>query len=392
MDLNDLVYIDATGYHYADYPSFLQWRQEQVQAIYGADIYIEPDSQDGQLLAVQAKADYDTAAKGSSNYNSFSPATAQGVGLSRNVKINGLSRLIPSYSTVELEVVGTTDTVITNGVAQDSLGQKWLLPVTVTIPGGGSVTVTATAELVGAINAGADTVNIIFTPTLGWQTVNNDNAATPGAAVESDAELRLRQAQSTANPSQTVLDGTTGAVANLTGVTKVKSYENDTGITDGNGIPAHSICVVVAGGDNQEIGDAITVHKTPGTRTFGDTDVDTFDAHGMPLVIHFQRADPATIAAVVTISVNEGWSNDYIDLIEAAVAAVLNAGEIGKTILLTKLYAPAYLTGTPASSTFDIASIEIGKDGSPPAGTNIVLDFDEDPVCDPDVDVTVVVS
>src|SRR4051812_22366331 len=106
MEITDLVYIDDTGYHFADYPTFLAWIQGKYRDIYGADVYLESDSQDGQLLAVIAKGFYDVAALGASVYNSFSPVTAQGVGLSRNVKLNGLSRGIPTKSSVDLVVVG----------------------------------------------------------------------------------------------------------------------------------------------------------------------------------------------------------------------------------------------------------------------------------------------
>lgn len=391
MQITDLVYIDSTGYHFADYPTFLEWRKQQYRDIYGADVYLEADSQDGQLLAIQAKADYDTAAQGAATYNSFSPATAQGVGLSRNVKINGLQRRVPSKSTVELTIVGQAGTVITNGIATDSLQQKWLLPTT-TIPGGGSVTATAVAELEGDVAAAANTITTIFTPTLGWQTVNNPAEATPGAPVETDAELRVRQTQSTANPSLTVLDGTVGGVANLDGVTKVRGYENDTGITDSNGIPAHKISLVVVGGDDVEIAETIAVHKTPGTGTFGDTSELVYDAHGMPLDIAFERAVPATIGAEVTISTGVGWSNDFIALIQEAVAAVINAGRIGDPILITKLFAPAYLIGTAAGQTFDISSIEIEKNSGGLAPANITLDWDENPVCDPTTDVAVTIT
>lgn len=390
MLITDLVYIDDTGYHFEDYPAFLAWLQDQYRAIYGADVYLESDSQDGQFLAILAKAFYDTAALGGSVYNSFSPVTAQGAGLSRNVKINGLGRRVPSNSTVELTVVGQAGTVITGGIAIDALQQKWLLPVT-TIPGGGSVNCTAVAENEGAVAAAPDTITTIFTPTRGWQTVNNAAAATLGSPVETDAELRVRQAISTANPSLTVFDGTVGGVADLAGVTKVRGYENDTDSTDGNGIPSHSISLVVVGGDDVEICQEIALHKTPGTGTFGDTSETVYDAHGMPLEIEFERSVTATISGEITISTGTGWSSEYEALIQQAVADVINAGQIGATILLTKLYAPAYLIGTPAGLTFDIASIEIEKNSDGLAAANIELDWDENPVCDP-ADINVVIT
>lgn len=390
MNITDLVYIDETGYHTADYPAFLQWYEEQYRAIYGADVYIAADSQDGEWLAVQAKAAFDLANLGASSFNSFSPATAQGVGLSRQVKINGISRRIPTNSTVDLTISGTSGTTLNNAVAIDQLEQKWDIPDGTLIPGGGEVTVTATAQELGAINAQADSVNRIFTPTLGWQTVNNDADATPGEPVETDAELRIRQQISVADPSLTVLDGTVGGVANVTGVTAVRAYENDTSSTDSNGIPSHSICLVVAGGDAVDICQEIALHKTPGTGTFGNTDEIVFDSHGMPLDIKFQRPDLITVKAEITISVNSGFVSDTEALIAAAVASAIEAYGIGGIILYTKLYLAAYLPGTPANGTFDVVSIEIAKDGDPLMAANIELDFDEMPVCDPTTDVTIV--
>lgn len=85
MELSDLVYIDSTGYHFADYPTFRQFFVQEYQTIYGADVYLEDDSQDGQFLSVQAKAAYDSAALGASVYNSFSPVSAQGTGDRKSV-------------------------------------------------------------------------------------------------------------------------------------------------------------------------------------------------------------------------------------------------------------------------------------------------------------------
>jgi uncharacterized phage protein gp47/JayE len=392
MDVTDLVFIDSTGYHFADYPTFLAWLQGVYQGIYGADIYLGPDSQDGQFLAILAQAFYDTAALGASVFNSFSPVTAQGAGLSRVVKINGLAREAPTFSTVSLVIVGVAGTTITNGIAQDNLGQQWLLPASVTIPLGGTITVTATAQNVGAVFADPNTITTIFTPTQGWQTVNNPSAATPGAPVESDAALRVRQSISTSIPAQTVFDATIGAVANLPGVTEVKGYENFTDITDGNGLPPHSICLVVTGGDPVEICQTILDYKTPGTNTFGNTTETVYDQIGMPYNIKFQTSVPATIGVQITATKGSAWTNDYIAQIQDSVAAFINANGIGNTILYTTLFLPSYLNGKAPANAYTIDTIEINKNGGPFSAANVTLAFDEQPVCDPTTDVSVVAT
>lgn len=395
QSITDLVFIDSTGYHYADYPTFLAWLTAQYQAIYGADIYLEADSMDGQFLAVLAQAFYDTAALGASVYNSFSPVTAQGVGLSRVVKINGLRRNVPSFSTVTLTIGGTAGTVITNGIATDNLNQQWLLPATVTIPGGGSINVTAKAAVVGFVTANSSSITNIFTPTRGWQTVTNAGAATPGEPVETDAQLRMRQSVSTAAPAQTVFDATLATVANITGVSKVQGYEN---FTDGtvNGLAPHSICVVTVGGTSSAIAQAIVDQKTPGTDPVGNTGpITAFDSRGIPYNIYYSEAVTASIQATVTGVANAGWSTDSIPLIKAAVAAAINALPIGAEIFYTTLFLPAYLVGTPAYGTFSITGITIGKNGGGQSSANIVLATGinaENPVCNPSSDVTVSIS
>ena len=396
-----LIYIDSTGYHYPDFPTILAWLVAQYQTIYGADVYINPDSQDGQWLSVQAQAIYDTASLGASVYNSFSPVTAQGIGLSRVVKINGLTREVPSFSTVTLTIVGTAGTVIANGIATDALNQQWVLPTSVTIPGGGSITVTATAAVVGAVFAEASTITNIFTPTNGWQTVNNSGSAVPGAPVESDAELRVRQAISTALPASTPLDSTVARVANVPGVTSVVGYENFTTSTQGvTDIPPHAISIVVAGDpDHTAVAQAILDGKTPGTNTYGPTPttVTVFDNQGMPVAINYQGAIAAEIQVTVTLTTLSGWSDDFKVLIQNAVAAAINTlpvggagnGGTGGYVYLSTLFTAAALSGQPQAGTFVITGIEAGKNSGGQSAANIVINWDEISVCNPSVDVMV---
>lgn len=379
-DVSTLAFIDSTGYHYADFPTWLAWIQDTYQGIYGADIYLGPDSQDGQFLAVLAQAFFDTATIGAATYSSFSPTTAQGVGLSRNVAINGLERISATNSTVELVIVGVYGTQLVNAIAVDTLQQQWSIPTT-TIPISGTITVTATAVDVGAIFAIADTITGIFTPTQGWQTVNNPAPATAGIGVELDATLRARQAVSTANPSLTVFEGTIGAVENVLGVTKVKGYENATNTTDANGLPPHSISIVAQGGLDTDVASAIQVHKTPGTQTYGTTTVLVDDSHGMPININFYRPTQATIGCTVTITPLSGYISSYGALIQAAIAAAITAYPIGADIILTQLYIAAYLLGTPASGSFQVVSIQISKNGGSLGTSNIQLNFNEVGVC-----------
>jgi uncharacterized phage protein gp47/JayE len=368
------VTVDATGIHLPEYAEILAYVQEGLRTIYGDDLYLEPDSQDGQMAALFALAAKDLSSAALAAANSFSPATAQGVGLSRVVKINGLKRALPSFSSLDLRCVGQAGTIITDGIARDDSGNRWILPSEVVIPVTGETTVTAVAERVGAIRALPHTVNNIATPTRGWQSVDNPNSASPGNPVESDFQLKNRQQISTSIPSTTVLEGLIGAIAEISGVTRIKAYENDTDIFNDDGLPPHSISIVVEGGDALEIAQVIKVKKGPGVGTFGGTIETIVDSLGIPHDIGFFRPIIVGIQVVVTLRALEGFTQDIQTAAGAAVTNWINALKIGQDVSVNRLRVPASLN---ANETFELVNVEISRDDQPVGAENISIAFNE---------------
>lgn len=345
--------ISATGISAPSFEEILSSLQATFQSIYGSDVVLDPSSQDGQMLAVFADAQNDSNNATIGAYNNFSPATAQGVGLSSVVKINGLQREASSNSTAVITVVGQGGTVIPAGLVGDdqNLGTVWALPLGVLIPNTGSANVTATCTTPGAVSAASGTLTQILNPTLGWQSATNASNAAPGAPVEKDAELRQRQSVSTSLPAQSVIGGVYGTVANLPGVSRLAIYENDSNSTDGNGVPAHSISVVVQGGSATAIAQAIEQKKTPGTGTYGSTSELVLDPIGVPVVINFFVLSLVTITVGVNIRELNGYVASTGTLIQQVVVAAINAFAIGGLVYVSDLYAPARLSGDIATAT-----------------------------------------
>lgn len=372
--------IDANGIVAPTYDQILTYVQGLFRSIYGDDVYIEPDSQDGQLLAIFALALHDVNSQAIAVYQAFSPSTAQGVGLSRVVKINGIARLVPSRSTVDLLCVGQTGTVVTGGVASDTQGNRWDLADFV-IPLSGEITVSATAQKLGSIRAPKNTVTTIATATRGWQSVTNLLPATVGAEVESDSALKARQKVSTALPSNTVLEGLIGAVAEVPSVTRYRAYENDHDGPDVNGQPGHSIAVVVEGGDAATIAARIATKKAPGTGTYGTTAVTVTDAYGIPRVISFFRPVPRSISVVVHLKPLAGFTSAVQAKIQSRVADYINSLPIGDDLVVSRLYGPATLTDKetpdPDENTYAVSYIEVGITPGPLSRDDMVLAFNE---------------
>jgi uncharacterized phage protein gp47/JayE len=348
--------IDEYGISAPQYGEILDYLRTQYRSIFGDDVYLESDSQDGQFLAIIAAAINDSNAAAVAIYNSFSPSTAQGNGLSSNVKINGIARLVASKSTVNVAVGGVAGTTITNGVVSDGTN-NFNLPASVTIPSSGEITVTATAQEDGAIEAAANTITSITTPVYNWQTVNNPTAASAGNPVETDAALRNRQSNSVALPSLSAFGGIIGAVKSVSAVSSVKAYENDTDTTDINGLPPHSVGLVVRGGDATAIATAIAAKKTPGVYTHGTTAVYVPDSFGIPRTIRFSTPVLVPIAVTVSLHTLTGYTTAISEAIKTALVDYVAGLEIGQTVIITRLYVPAQLAGATSSTTFEVVSV-----------------------------------
>lgn len=384
--------VSSTGITAPDLNDILDTLVSWFQGIYGSDVYLGSDSQDGQWLGILAQAFYDANTAAVGVFNQFSPATSVGAGLSSVVKINGITRESSSNSTATVTVVGQANTTITNGVIGDNqnLNTQWSLPTSVTIPSGGSIDVTATSTTSGAVTAAANTLTKILTPTPGWQSVNNAAAASPGAALESDAQLRQRQTNSTSLPALTTADSCLGALRNLAGVTSVNYDINNSSTTDANGVPPYSWSFSVLGGTVQDIVDTIGLYKTPGLPTYGTTSGTYVSPYGINETIDYFTCAQQRIVVALTIVPGTGYTSLIVTEIQNAVAAYINSLGQGGDVVVSRLAAPALLQGpyaNPISSndtnTYDLvlSSLSAAIYPASPGTSDVAIDFNQIATC-----------
>ncbi len=373
--------VTDTGITAPTYDVILAWYQAQYRAIYGADVVLDNSTQDGQWIAIQAQAMNVCNQAMITVFNSFSPAKAQGAALSSNVKINGITRTPATNSTCDVVISGDVGTVITNGTVQDTVNRNtWNLPASVTIPEGGSITVTATCAVSGPVTGAIDTLTIIGTPTDGWTGVTNTTAAAIGQPMQTDASLRIQQASSTMLPSVAIMNGSEGGILALPGVSSVKGYENDTDATDANGIPAHSIAMIVEGGDAMQIATVIANKKSMGVPTYGTTTETVTDSSGAQRTINFFRPTETNIYVKLTLKALANYTTTIGQAAAQGIADYLSTLDIGDMIYVTRLYKAATLDDTSGGLTYDILNIEIDRTAASVAASNLKLAFNERPV------------
>lgn len=371
-------YVDENGYHYPTYNEILEDLIERMQQIYGSGIYLGNDSQDYQMLAAFAEKTYDCFQVGEISYNAHSPLTAIGTGLDYVVAINGIKRKVGASSTVTLALTGTPGTTINNGQAADSSGNIWQLPEVSIIGDDGTASVEAYCLQPGVIQAAEDTVTRIMTPTQGWESVTNPGAASTGTAVETDSQLRGRQGLSVAQPSQSIVKGLKGHLQGIENVQRVEVYENDKGVTDANGIPAHTVCAVVEGGDDTEIAEAVWLRKAPGCGTYGNQTVEITDDEGQTYEIGFSRVSYVDIDIEINLSVRAGYSATTPDEIRAAIVRYLDDFSIGTDLTTSIIWMVAQeVNADYRTPTFAINSIRAARHGQTKGVLDVVIGYDE---------------
>lgn len=378
-------YVDSKGLHIPTYNDILEKLVASMKQIYGDDIYLDNSSPDYQLLSIFALVQADTMQTMAYAYNARSPETAIGASLDSVVKLNGIKRKAASQSTCQVKITGTPFTQILNGAVKDRAGLIWDLPSNVVIDSSGVTYTVVTCRKAGAISALAGDITQIETPTYGWISVENEVAAVLGNAEETDAQLRERQTISTANPSQTMLAGTKGAIAALKNVSRYAVYENDTNVesvTEDNphGLPAHSVTCVVEGGTDEDVAEAIFLHKGIGCYTHGDVVVEYTDQNDYINRIRFFRPDYKDVFVKVVIKKYTGYISSMTTKVREAVYEYLAALTIGSDVsasVLSNIIAACNPSLT--KPIFGIKELKIGLSKDALAAQDITIGFKEIP-------------
>ena len=126
----------------------------------------------------------------------------------------------------------------------------------------------------------------------GFTAVTNLLEPTYGRKQESDIELRQSYIAKSALRSNTMIESIVGELLNnIENVESASGYENDTDYVDSRGLPPHSIEIIVEGGDNSEIAQAILRRKAGGIQTYGSIEVGVPGVYGDTIPVRFNRPD-----------------------------------------------------------------------------------------------------
>lgn len=328
--------LDASGLTTSTKAELIASYTAAFQQIYGADINLDQDSPDGQMMNIFVQSVLDLQDLLKQIYNQFDPDNAIGVVLDQRVAINGIQREAGTYTITNITIVtnqsvnlyGLDQTVQQIYTVSDNAGNLWELQTTQLGVVSGTNVFVFRAATPGANLTVPNTITTPVTIVLGVVSINNPTVYTTlGTNEETDAALKIRRQKSVSLASQGYLPGLLAALENINGLSYAAVYENVTSTTDVDGIPGHSIWVIVAGvAANSDIAQAIYTKRNAGCGMKGSTTFTITQVDGSLFVIKWDIVVPQNLFIQFTATSINGSTAPNIAGIRAGLPAIFLPG------------------------------------------------------------------
>lgn len=284
-----------------------------------------------------------------------------GIGVGTKLLIAGSVSNNKSF-TVE-RIVSATIVEVREGVVSEG-------PVTSTATGAFG-TVIAIADTSGALSAGQLAINAIVTPVNGWQAVSNPAAASTGADLETDDQLRDRRQTALAVTGAASIKAIRSNLLELAALTAATVLENDTlatTVVSGKTLPPKSFAVIVwpntlTTEQQQQVAEIIYETGPAGIEIVGtDVVAEVTGTDGFVKTVPFDYATTLLVDVVTTVALATGFVLANVEAsVQAIVVSYFDSLTVGQPVRELELAARvATVVGVVgASFTFNGGSADI---------------------------------
>jgi len=326
--------------------------------------------------------------------NQINPDIASGRWQDAIGRVYFIDRIAASGTLVTATCIGLVGTVIPAAtLAQDTSGYQYASLNSATIGAGGTVDIDFQCLTTGPIGCPIGALNIIYKGIVGWDSLSNAAAGTPGVNVESRSDFEFRRKNSVGINSLNSIQAVRAAVLSVVDVLDAYVDDNSTNAVVNKGstsfpMAANSIYVAVAGGVAADVAYAIWSKKSLGCQYNGSTTYTYTDTSGGVIpyptyVINWVTPAALPVYFAVSITNNPALPSNIITLIKQAIVDAFNGvdggtrARIGSTLVSGRYYAGVNATDTNV----EILSIFLGPAASP-TGTSLAVGIDQRPTLD----------
>ncbi|EIT8306525.1 baseplate J/gp47 family protein [Campylobacter coli] len=299
------------------------------------DINTDPSTPQGQIITSLTQTDLATISYLENLANAF---FLGGNGYFLDLWAWNLFRVtrkqgIPSSALITIQGVAGTEIPEDFLISDNQYNYK--ISQSVIIPSTGTIDVLFYCTEINEFIANPNTITQIVTIVNGVERVNNTNMATPAILKETDGELFQRCVYFGSTARNASFRSILANVAEVIGVNRIAGAENVTNEpleVSGVTLTPHSICLVVDGGENEDIANAMFNSRATGCDMVGDTEV-TILLDNQKYTYKFYRPTAVPLKAEVKVSATGAIiPSNYESEVKNVLSKFINNLDINKNI------------------------------------------------------------
>lgn len=367
---------DSTGLQVQGLTEIREETREELQAkpAFGTDVKTGPDSRVGQIIDVNAEREAIIQERLDEVNEQFNPQAAEGTQLENVTSITGTTRELATFSTVRLNIVGGIGATYPIGNRFRIPGQttNWALDRELILDGAGLGNELASADVAGAEEALATTIDEIVDAVGGHISVTNVLAAEEGKAQQSDSGLRVAREKQLNFGGSARDDAIAARLEALDDVDAAAVISNRGLDPNAKGQPGKSFRAIVTPSTADKARVAVSIFETmpSGIRPDGLEVVNVTNSQGQTTPVRFDFASLLEIHARIRYIKNLSFPSTGEADIAQATRDFDNGLSIGDDVLPDKL--ATFIFGRVPG--IDHLIIEIKKGATP------VIDVDNLPI------------
>lgn len=342
---------------------------------------VSPESPQGQINSAFARQLNSVWELAEILYHGNDPDGAEDFLLQNLAKLTGTAKQGATKSRVTATVnldIGTTlisETHYANVSGQPD--NRWTPEEDFTAPSTGNHSVVFVAEFAGPVVANASTLNVINTSLTGWNSITNAASATTGEEAQDDEDLRAAREEDLAKAGSATLQAVIADAGEVSGVAHAHGYQNRGSVADANGLPPHSLEIVIDDGavpdaDDDELAQAIFDSTTAGIQWYSNdgNSGTALDGNGDEHTVGFSRVQFVNIHFAYELETGAGYVGDAsVKEYVKERAEELYDDELGPEVL----YAAMFNVPLDQVGVTDIVSFTLDITDTPVATDNIQL-------------------
>lgn len=340
--MSGYTFITESGAFVPDTSDLLSEVESEWKSAFGQDLTVTPDTPQGVMIAAEVLAREGTLKNICQAVNQINPNIAEGIFLDAIWALTGGRRIPASKTLVEgVVLTGVPSSIIPAGsiAATSDTGAQFALTSNIVLDNAGVGVGNFEAVESGQIACDANTLTIIVTASIGWETVTNPTAqAVLGTDLESDELSRTRRRNTLAaqavTPSEAIISGLYGLVG-VKSVAYRENVKNTVEVIDGVTMEPHSVWACVDGASDDDVARVLLSKKSCGANWNGAVSVNVTDPwSGQVYPVQFDR--PTEVQCMVRVTVRSaGGVADPIGTVRKAIMdyqAGLVSSESGLTL------------------------------------------------------------